>query len=144
MTMTELFAWEQRVRWRHLDPAGIMHFAAIFEFFEAAEFEFFRTLGYQPADLHPGLPRVHCSADYRGTARLDELVTTEVTVEHVGTSSFRLGFRSHIGDRHIADGVTAIVQANETTGQATPLTEGLKLAGPLRAYADSSPSDLRS
>lgn len=129
------FRYAERVRGRHVDAAGILHFAAIFRFFESAEFEFSRHLGYAPLELHPGLPRVRCSAEFKSPVRLDDELLTAVAVDHIGRTSFSLAFTSHVEDRLVATGQTTIVQADEKTGLSRPLEEGAAIRGPLERYA---------
>lgn len=138
--MTDRFGWTTRVRWRHVDPSGRLHFAAIFRVFESAEFEFFRFLGYDPVDLHPALPRVHTEADFLAPVRFDDLLHTKVSVEHVGRTSFRLRFDVDRADDVVATGTTTIVQVDHVTGRALPLTAGLELADQLQAHARSEAS----
>lgn len=132
-----LFTHQDRVRWRHVDPQGFLHFAAIFRFFETAEFEFFRHLGFEPTALHPGLPRVHCEASFTAPIRFDDLIGTTVFVDHIGRSSFRLRFAVHRSGTEVAGGTTTIVQLDDSGDRPLALTEGLSLETPLHNYQRS-------
>lgn len=107
---------------------------AIYRFFETAEFEFFRHLGYEPIDLHPGLPRVRCEASFSAPIRFDDVIDTGVVVESVGRSSFRLRFEVERWGAAVASGSTTIVQLAQDSERALSLSQGLGLDTPLREY----------
>lgn len=132
--LVQAFTWRDRVQWRHVDPQGFLHFAAIYRFFETAEMEFFRHLDFDPMLLHPGLPRVHCEANFLAPIRFDDLIDTRVLVDSVGRSSFRLLFEVERSGTAVANGTTTIVQLEHESGQVLPLSQGLKLETPLRDY----------
>lgn len=77
------FQTTRRVEFCDTDMAGIMHFANFFRFMEAAEHEWFRSLGLKIAGQLPdgrkyGWPRVSANCSYRAPARYEDLVTITV------------------------------------------------------------------
>ena len=86
------FVWESRIRFVDTDASGRIHYTALFRHFEAAEFEFLRSLGCSYVSLEGGYPRVHVECDYLAALRCDDLISTAVTVDRVGGTSFTLAF----------------------------------------------------
>ena len=72
-----------RVAWVDTDAAQVVHYSNYFRFFERAEEEFYRHLGFSFTDLHAtGLwfPRVEASCQYKRPARFDDLLEVEVRI----------------------------------------------------------------
>src|ERR1700733_10874629 len=90
------FAIEERVRWSDVDRAGIIYFGSYVRFFEIAETEMYRAIGlpyseaFETLDVYPVRAQFHF--DFKSPAFLDDLLTTELWVSHLGTSSIRLEF----------------------------------------------------
>lgn len=108
------FRTTRRVEFRDTDAAGIVHFSAFFPYMESAEHEMLRSLGLsvmQPLDdgAHLTWPRVAASCDYTGTARFEEVLSIDVSVQHLGTKSIRYGFNIRRDDVAIATGTLTAV-----------------------------------
>ena len=94
--MSKKFAIEDRVRWSDVDHAGIIYFGSYVRFFEIAETELHRAIGLPFSEYHDALDiyavraQFHC--DFHAPAFLDDMLTTEIWVSHLGTSSIRLQF----------------------------------------------------
>src|ERR1700731_2286365 len=89
------FIGESRIRFVDTDASGRIHYTALLRHFEAAEFEFLRTIGTPYTsfvDEGVGFPRVHVEADYLSALRCDDLISTAVTVDRIGGTSFTLAF----------------------------------------------------
>jgi YbgC/YbaW family acyl-CoA thioester hydrolase len=122
------FAWQSRIRFVDTDASGRIHYSAIFRHFEAAEFEFMRSIGhvYDVLDQAPLVyPRVHAECDYFSALRSEDLIMTQVTVERVGKSSFTLAFSVLLGDRKAGAGRITVVCTHSETGRAHPLPSAL-------------------
>lgn len=121
------FRTERRIEFRDTDAAGIVHFSAFFPFMESAEHELLRSLGLsvmQPLDdgSHLTWPRVAVTCDYSGTARFEDVLSIEVTVEHLGTKSVRYGFDIRRGDAAIATAtLTAVCCRLTSDGQLSSI-----------------------
>jgi YbgC/YbaW family acyl-CoA thioester hydrolase len=101
MPSREPFAWRTRIRFVDTDATGRIHYSSLFRHFEAAEDEFFRSIGFHYAERRPAdlsYPRVHVEADYLGPLRYDDAVTITVSVSKIGTSSYTLEFQVHLED----------------------------------------------
>ena len=96
------------VEFHDTDMAGIMHFAAFFQYMESAEHEFIRSLGFsvhsEQAGEHISFPRVSAACDYRSPAHCEEMLDIAVTVSRLGSSSVTYDFQFSHDGRDIAAG----------------------------------------
>lgn len=93
------FRVSEFVRWSDIDLAGIICYGAYVRFFEIAESELFRGIGFPFARLFERfdfwLPRAQLHFEFRKPALLDDHLDVEMWVSRVGTSSLRLQFEVH-------------------------------------------------
>lgn len=87
---------EEYVRWEDIDAAGIINYQAYLRFFGLAEAELFRSAGLSFGEMFDEigiwLPRAHVECDFFIPVRLDELLTVEAWVGHIGRTSLHLQF----------------------------------------------------
>ena len=93
-----MFSVQRRIEFRDTDAAGIVHFSAFFPMMESAEHELLRHLGLsvmQPLEngSHLTWPRVSATCNYLNAAKFEDLLTIEVSIIKIGTTS--LTYRSH-------------------------------------------------
>jgi acyl-CoA thioester hydrolase len=119
------FVWESRIRFVDTDASGRIHYTALFRHFEAAEFEFLRSLGCSYVTLEGGYPRVHVECDYLAALRCDDIISTAVTVDRVGGTSFTLSFSVSLEGRQAAKGKITVVCIDRETQRPTPLPDRL-------------------
>lgn len=127
------FTWESRIRFVDTDASGRIHYTALLRHFEAAEFEFLRTIGCNYSSFsreEGGFPRIHVECDYLSALRCDDLISTAVTVERIGNTSYTLGFAVSVEGRAAAKGKIAIVCIDLQTQRPKALPE--RLASALR------------
>ena len=120
------FIWESRIRFVDTDASGRIHYTALLRHFEAAEFEFLRAIGCAYTSFvneGVGFPRVHVEADYLAALRCDDLISTAVSVERVGGTSFTLGFAVTMEGRAAAKGKITIVCTDPATQRSRPVPE---------------------
>ena len=133
--MVAPFLWQSRIRFVDTDASGRIHYSALFRHGEAAEFEFFRSIGC-PYKQDNGdaiaYPRVHVEADYLSAIRCDDLLTLEVRVERIGRSSFTLALEGSVDGRPATRSKVTVVALDRTTGKAAALPE--KIAVALQEY----------
>ena len=127
-----------RVTWVDTDAAGVVHYSNYFRFFERAEEEFYRHLGFDFTNFRErGLwfPRVEASCQYKKPARYSDLLVIEVTVEDLKEKSVKLGFRvvNEKTDGLLAFGHLVIVAADRQTGRATRIP--MDIVDKLRPFA---------
>lgn len=118
-----MFSVPRRIEFRDTDAAGIVHFSAFFPMMEAAEHAALRNLGLsvmQPlvGGGHLTWPRVSAKCDYLSAARFEDLLTIDVSVRRLGTSSVTYGFLFHDGDMRVAVGEIIAVCCIWMPGQA--------------------------
>ena len=135
------FIWESRIRFVDTDASGRIHYTALLRHFEAAEFEFLRAIGCAYTSFlveGVGFPRVHVECDYLSALRCDDLISTAVSVERVGATSFTLGFAVTVEGRAAAKGKITIVCTDAATQRSRAVPE--RMAKALRARVTASPS----
>jgi acyl-CoA thioester hydrolase len=115
-----------RVTWSDTDAAQIVHYSKYFVFFERAEEELYRSLGFSFTDLaSKGLcfPRVEAFCQYKKPARFNDLLEVELTIEELKEKSVKYGFKvnnKETGDL-LAVGHLVVVAVDRQTGKATQI-----------------------
>lgn len=89
------YAMPATVRFQHCDPAGIVFFPRYYELLNLTVERFFEeVVGASFRTLHLewglGVPTVRIETEFRAVSRLEDALTFELTVAHVGRSSLRL------------------------------------------------------
>ena len=116
-----------RVSWADTDAAQVVHFSNYLRFFEKAEEEFYRHLGFSFTDykLTPGLwfPRVEVFCQYKKSARFNDLIEVELSIEELKEKSVKYSFRIVNEETGVllANGYVVIVAADKQTGKATQI-----------------------
>ncbi|MEM2118501.1 MAG: thioesterase family protein [Candidatus Bathyarchaeia archaeon] len=115
-----------RVVWAETDAAGVVHYSNYFRFFERAEEEFYRFLGFSFEDTaKKGLwfPRVEAFCQYKKPARFNDLLEVELTVENLREKSFKLSFKifNKESTEQLASGHVVVVAADKSTRKATKI-----------------------
>ena len=93
--------YEQRIRRRvefsETDMAGIVHYSNFFRYMEAAEHEFFRSLGFsvvtRQVDPPVGWPRVRAECDYKQPLRFEDEIEIHLLVTEKKSKSLSYQFR---------------------------------------------------
>ncbi|QEG32872.1 acyl-CoA thioesterase [Bythopirellula goksoeyrii] len=120
--MTEPFRTQRLVEFHDTDMAGIMHFAAFFQYMESAEHEFVRSLGFSVHSQIDGetisYPRVAASCDYLSPVRCEEVLDISILVERLGKKSITYSFEMASNGREIAVGKITCVCCRVTPGKA--------------------------
>jgi acyl-CoA thioester hydrolase len=112
-----------RVTWVDTDAAGVVHCSNYFRFFERAEEEFYRHIGFDFTNFKErGLwfPRVEAFCQYKKPAMYSDLLVIEVSVEELKEKSVKLGFKVVNAENRdlLAVGHLVIVAADKQTGRA--------------------------
>jgi YbgC/YbaW family acyl-CoA thioester hydrolase len=129
------FIHRVRVAFPDTDASGRIHFTAMLRYFEAAEIEFLRSLGYCYRDAPDvGFPRVRVECEYRLAVGFDDELDIAVSVKRVGTSSYTLQFAA-LKDHAVAANGSIVVVCVGRPGRAQALPEALRDA--LRSAANS-------
>ena len=87
----------RRVEFSETDMAGIVHYSNFFRYMEAAEHEFFRTLGFsvvtRQVDPPVGWPRVRAECDYKQPLRFEDEFEVHMLVSEKKSKSLSYQFR---------------------------------------------------
>ena len=122
------FTHRVRVAFPDTDASGRIHFTAMLRYFESAEIEFLRALGFSYRDApHIGFPRVRVECEYRSAVGFDDQLDIAVSVKRVGTSSYTLAFAALKDAAIVANGSIVVVCVGRP-GRAQALPEVLKEA----------------
>ncbi len=127
------FRVREFVRWGDIDQAGIICYGAYVRFFEIAETEFFRAVGFPYSKLFERfdfwLPRVQLHFDFRSPALLDDLLEVEVWIGRIGQRSLRLEFCVRKVEGEItAEGYEVVVAIDRKHFQPIPVPAELVTA----------------
>lgn len=130
------FRWSTRLRFIDTDASRRLHYTAMFRYFESAETEFLREIGFPYStreDAKITFPRVHVEADFTGAVEFDDLIDIDVRVAGIGNTSLRFEFAATVNGNPVATGKETIVCVNRETFAKQPLPEqlisGLKAFG---------------
>ena len=141
------FSIEERVRWGDVDAAKIIFYGSYIRFFEIAETELFRSVGFPYGkvfdELNIWLPRVHLECDFHRAAQMDDLLEVSVYVKNIGRTSLRFNFEvrkkneaGEIEDELMATAHFVLVSADRENLKPVPVPDELRRA--LAPYAETS------
>lgn len=87
----------RRVEFSETDMAGIVHYSNFFRYMEAAEHEFFRSLGFsvvtRQVDPPVGWPRVRAECDFKQPLRFEDEFEVHMLVAAKRSKSLSYQFR---------------------------------------------------
>lgn len=147
--MSERFRSREFVRWSDVDKAGIICYGSYVRFFEIAETELFRSVGYPYStmfdDLDIWLPRKLLHFEFHHPAVLDDLLEVESWIGRVGRTSLQLNFSTSKldGDDRIvtATGHVVMVATDRLNMRPVPIPPPLLEA--VRPFVSTEPSPSR-
>ncbi len=135
------FVHLERVRFAHVDAAGIVFYPRFFEMLNAAVEDWFATLGRDFRSLHLddriGTPTVRLEVDFFAPAMLGDELAVALTPVKVGTSSCTYRFAFTSGDILRLKGEGVLVCMDLDAQRSRPWPEAIAIS--LRA---ALPSDL--
>lgn len=111
-----------RVRWAECDAQGIVFNVNYFLYFDVAMTEWLRALGLQ-GEKTLEFYTVHAEADYKGSARFDDMLDVGVRCVRLGRTSMTLEAAIFRGDEALTTGKLIYVHAEPKTQEKTPLPE---------------------
>ena len=94
-----MFKTDIKIRFNHVDLAGLVFYPRYFEMFNQVVEEWFEgPLGHDFKRLHEelnaGVPAVHIDADFLSPSRLGDVLTYSLEVKKVGRSSIELAIEA--------------------------------------------------
>ena len=119
------FVSRQRVRFAHVDAAGIVFYPRYFEMLNAAVEEYFgAVVGVEFAEIHIGrrlgVPTVRLEADFVAPSRLGDDLDFELDVAAVGRSSLDLAVTVNCDRETRFKARAVLVCIDLGSGRATP------------------------
>lgn len=101
-----------RVRYADTDHFGVVYYARYLEWFEAGRTEILRDKGITYSDFEKqGMvaPVVELKVNFKAPARYDEEVEVETTIEEIGNSSIKFGYKVTKEDKLLVEAYTVNV-----------------------------------
>ena len=140
MTARSAFAFFHplRVRWAECDGQGIVFNVNYFLYFDVAVTEYMRALGY-PGPKAPEVFTVHAEADYKASARFDEMIEVGVRVARLGRTSMRVETAVFRDAALLVSGALVYVHAEKGTQAASPLPDAFRAR--VRAFEKTPPEE---
>ena len=93
---SKIHRMEYRVIYGDTDCAGVVYYGNYLRFFEAARSEMLRSFGTPNKELEDQgyvLPVVECKTRYKASARYDDLLIVETSIQDVKKMSCRFNYR---------------------------------------------------
>ncbi|MEX2460475.1 MAG: thioesterase family protein [Paenibacillaceae bacterium] len=118
-----------RVQFKDVDLSRRIHYSALFRFFEQADHELFRSIGFSYKELigkKIQLPRVNVACDYMGVINYDDVLELHTIIEHIGNSSFRYRFEFYKEEVLVALGKMTIVFTDDTIGKSIKIPDEIR------------------
>jgi acyl-CoA thioester hydrolase len=112
-----------KVTWADTDAAQVVHYSNYFRFFERAEEEFYRHLGFSFTELGARglwLPRVEAFCQYKKPARFNDSLEVQLMIEELKEKSVKIEFNVFNKETAalLATGYIVAVVADKQTGKA--------------------------
>lgn len=121
---------KRRIRWADADAAGRLHYPRIFEYFEEAETELLRHVGFSMfGRRHHDFPRKHVEATFHQMLPLDAPFVIRISVGKLGRTSIRYDYQIFADEectQLALDGTMTVVVVQD--GKPTLIPEELRAA----------------
>ena len=148
--MSERFRSREFVRWSDVDRAGIICYGSYVRFFEIAETELFRSVGYPYStmfdELDIWLPRKLLHFEFHHPALLDDLLEVESWIGRVGRTSLQLNFATYKLDGEVrivtATGHVVMVATDRVNMRPVPIPQPLLTA--VQSFVSSEPQPVQA
>ena len=121
------FNFNQKVLFKHCDPAGIVFYPRYFEMINDCVEAFFEEIGlpFEVLLKTAGVPTAQISTTFQNPSRHGDALVVQLTVKRIGRSSLDLSFRAMCGTelRFSAESTFAYIDLN---GRAQPWPEAVR------------------
>ncbi|MEM1363334.1 MAG: acyl-CoA thioesterase [Pseudomonadota bacterium] len=117
-----MFEIQQKVLFKHCDPAGIVFFPRYFEMMnDCVEIFFDEVLGHPFEALHRmgGVPTAQIETRFTAPSRHGDHLVLRIKIKHLGRSSARYWMTAHSNDELRFDTIATLVNV-DTLGRPTP------------------------
>jgi len=128
-----MFRIDKQIRFHHCDPAGIIFYPQYFVLFhELLEDWFGLGLGVEYGRFvrtqGRGLPTVKIECEFLRPVSMGEVLSLELTVQHMGTSSLTLALRGSAGGHEAVRAVQTVVHSSLAPLRALPIPDERRAA----------------
>jgi acyl-CoA thioester hydrolase len=130
-----------RVSWVETDAAQIVHFSNYFRYFERAEEEFYRSLGFNFESLSKKynliFPRVEAYCNFKSPLKFNDLVEIELSVKEIREKAVKYWFKIYNkrDEKLAAEGYLVVVAVDEKLRKAVKIPE--EFAERLKTYIET-------
>ncbi|SKB81832.1 4-hydroxybenzoyl-CoA thioesterase [Soonwooa buanensis] len=117
------FIKEQRIRFEHCDPAGIVFYPRYFEMLNGLMEDFFReVLDYPFENMHQdsGIPTVDIKTQFKSPAKLGDTISKSMYISKLGKTSCTYQYVFSLGDKTVLEGEGTIVFVSFENGGIQP------------------------
>jgi 4-hydroxybenzoyl-CoA thioesterase len=133
----KLFSHRIPIRFTHTDPAGFVFFPRFFEMYQAVLEDWFTEfLGFRYADIiqqrRLGTPVVHIESRFLAPCKLGDYLDIEVSLRHLGNSSFRLCFSGTVAGELRLEAISSMVMISLDDGRPRPIPSDIRAS--MEAY----------
>ena len=118
------FLWKTRLLFVDTDASGRIHYSALFRHVEAAEMEFFRSIGRPFGGMSLDelkYPRVRVEADYKAPLVCVDPMDIHVWVDRIGATSYTMAYSIRKGEVEAASAKLVVVCMSTKTKKGHPL-----------------------
>jgi 4-hydroxybenzoyl-CoA thioesterase len=128
------FTKKEKIRFKHIDYAGIVFYPRFLEMLNDLVEDWFEEALERPfSKMHQtnGIPTVDLKVQFKNAARIGEILTKNLWVKEIKTSSIICGFHfENQNDQTVLEGevtlVNVTIQEDRKTIKAEPFTEEMK------------------
>lgn len=132
--MSSSFIKHEKIRFKHIDYAGIVFYPRFLEMLNDLVEDWFEEALERPfSKMHEtnGIPTVDLKVQFKNAARIGEVLTKQLWVKELKTSSIICGFQfSNQNDQTVLEGEVTLVnvkiQEDRQSIKAEPFSEEMK------------------
>ena len=125
------FTTQRKVRFQHCDPAGIVFYPRYFELINSVVEDWFEeVVQHDFNQLHvesgTGVPTAAIDIQFHAPSRLGELLTFELLVQALGSSSLTLQITAYCSNQKRLTSCSTLVFMDLNSGKSMPWTEAIR------------------
>lgn len=128
--MNALVTYTRKIRYSDTDMQGIVFNGNYFTYFDDALSDLFDVLDLTPQSLHEhgvDVVTAHAEADFLASARVGDVLATNVMLDRIGTTSIVFRLEGVVGDATIVRGNVVWVTVDAATFEKIPVPAELRV-----------------
>ena len=136
------FIYNQKIKFRHCDPAGIVFYPRYFEMMNDTVEAFFETVAQFPfAAMHAdsGIPTAGIEAQFQAPSRLGDQLHIALSITKLGRSSLGFAYEARCADEQRFTATSTVVFI-DNTGRPAPWTDAVRAR--IQQHMEEEPSDV--